>query len=382
MIFRKTITYALILCLIIILPVSMFMPKSAVASLNGTLDMVSLGDSIGYGLGASAGQGYSELFYSYLQSRPELAGTRLYNLSQPGAQSCDLLDQLESDGNLKGHLGNARVVTVSIGGNNLLEPVIWCVATAYHLDPTDPKLDDKLDKAIESDKNQNNTLLRVALSETLETELNAGVTKFKENWPKVAELLKTQAPKSQIYVLTVYNPFPQDDLLFSLFDPYVQQINSTIKAGDGYTTADIYTYFREESAQKPLNFDLFQDQIDPHPTQQGHKMISQILTILFNLADASPWESKAGVVTNKTWTIKFNMPLADSAGKFVQVYTATGLPVNVTVKLGGVGSDSLSVFPPPNGYSSGPYSLLIKDGLLSESSRKLDRSVRMDFTVE
>ncbi|EGW39478.1 GDSL-like Lipase/Acylhydrolase family protein [Desulfosporosinus sp. OT] len=344
--------------------------------------MVSLGDSIGYGLGASAGQGYSELFYSYLQSRPELAGTRLYNLSQPGAQSCDLLDQLESDGNLKGHLGNARVVTVSIGGNNLLEPVIWCVATAYHLDPTDPKLDDKLDKAIESDKNQNNTLLRVALSETLETELNAGVTKFKENWPKVAELLKTQAPKSQIYVLTVYNPFPQDDLLFSLFDPYVQQINSTIKAGDGYTTADIYTYFREESAQKPLNFDLFQDQIDPHPTQQGHKMISQILTILFNLADASPWESKAGVVTNKTWTIKFNMPLADSAGKFVQVYTATGLPVNVTVKLGGVGSDSLSVFPPPNGYSSGPYSLLIKDGLLSESSRKLDRSVRMDFTVE
>ncbi|ODA40804.1 GDSL-type esterase/lipase family protein [Desulfosporosinus sp. BG] len=382
MIFRKTITYALILCLIIILPVSMFMPKSAVASLNGTLDMVSLGDSIGYGLGASAGQGYSELFYSYLQSRPELAGIRLYNLSQPGAQSCDLLDQLKSDGILKGHLGNARVVTVSIGGNNLLEPVIWCVATAYHLDPADPKLDDKLEKAIETDKNQNNTLLRVALSETLETELNAGVTKFKENWPKVAELLKTQAPKSQIYVLTVYNPFPQDDLLFSLFDPYVQQINSTIKAGDGYTTADIYTCFLEESAQKPLNFDLFQDQIDPHPTQQGHKMISQILTTLFNLADASPWESKVGVVTNKTWTIKFNMTLADSAGKFIQVYTATGLPVNVTVKLGGVGSDSLSVFPPPNGYASGRYSLLIKDGLLSESSRKLDRSVRMDFTVE
>ena len=344
--------------------------------------MVSLGDSIGYGLGAPAGQGYSDLFYSYLQSKPELAGARLFNLSKSGAQCNDLLNQLKSDGNMKGHLVNARVVTVSVGGNNLLEPVIWTVATAYNLDPADPQLDAKLENALQADQNQNNTLLELALSETLEAELNAGVAKFKSDWPKVIELIKTQAPKSQIYALTVYNPFSQDEFLFSLFDPYVQQINNTIKAGEGYTLADIYTYFLQGSTQKPLNFDLLEGEIDPHPTRQGHKMIFQNLTVIYDLVNASHWESKAGVVANKIWTVKLSMPLADTAGEFIQVYTATGRPVNVSVKLGGLWSDSLIVYPPLDGYPLGLYSLLIKTGLPSKLGQKLARSVKMNFTVE
>ena len=382
MISRKPITYALILCLIVISSISMLIPRAAVANSNGAIDMVSLGDSIAYGLGVPSGQGYSDLFNSYLQNKPEFAGARLYNRSNPGAQSSDLLKQLEYDGNLKSSLGNARVVTVSIGGNNFLEPVIRSVATAYHLDPADPQLEAKLGIALQNDKNQYNTLLGLALSGTLEAELNAGVAKFKSDWPKVVELIKTQAPKSQIYVLTVYNPFSQEDLLFYLFNPYVQQINATIKAGEGYTTADIYTCFLQGFAQKPLSFDLLQGQIDPHPTQQGHKKIYQILTVLFELTNAYPWESKAGVVANKTWTVKFSMPLADSAGEFVQVYSATGLPVNVSVKIGGLWSDSAIVSPPINGYSPGLYSLLIKGGLPSKSGLKLDKNVRMNFMVE
>lgn len=382
MVFRKSIKYALILWFIVLLPVSMLVSRTVVANSNEAIDMVSLGDSIAYGLGAPAGQGYSDLFFAYLQSKPELVSTRLYNLSKPGAQSIDLLNQLENDGNMKGRLVNARVVTVSVGGNNLLEPVIWTVATAYHLDPADPQLDPKLENAIQTDKNQNNTLLELALSETLEAKLNTGVAKFKSDWPKVVELIKTQAPKSQIYALTVYNPFSQDDFLFSLFDPYVQQINATIRAGEGYSTADIYTRFLQGSVQKPLNFDLLQGQIDPHPTRQGHKMIFQNLTVIYDLANASPWESKVGVVANKTWTVKLSMPLADTAGEFIQVYTATGLPVNVSVKLGGLWSDSLIVYPPLDGYPPGLYSLLIKSGLPSKSGQKLDRSVKMDFTVE
>ena len=382
MIFRKTATYALILCLIVLLPVSMYRSKVAVASSGGANDMVSIGDSIAYGLGTPAGQGYSDLFYSYLQSQPELAGTRLFNLAKPGAQSSDLLDQLESDSSLTARLEKAHVVTVSVGGNNLLVPVISCVANAYHLDPTDPKLDAKLEKAIGRDMNRDITLLRVAISETLETELNAGVAKFKSNWPEIVQKIKTKAPKSQIYVLTVYNPFSQKDLLFSLFDPYVQQINSAIKAEGGYTIADIHTCFLQESTQMPLNFDILQGQVDPHPTQQGHKLISQILTTLFDLDNASPWESKVGVVADKTWTIQFNLPLADSAGKFVQVYNVVGLPINVSVKRGGMSSNSLKVSPPPEGYSPGLYSLLIKEHMPSKSGQKLVRSVKMNFTVE
>lgn len=382
MITRKLMIYALVSLLVVIFPLNMLMPKAAVAnSTIGAVDYVSLGDSIAYGLSAPSGQGYSDLFYTYLQSKPELAGIKLYNLAKPGLESSDLFNELKSDSNVKGTLENANIVTVSIGGNNLLGPVIRSVATAYHLDLSDPQLNVNLGKALQNDKNETNTLLDLALSGTLETELNTGVAKFQSDWPQMIELIKTMAPKSQIYVLTVYNPFSQNDLLFSLFDPYVQQINKAIKAGDGYSTADIYTCFLQGSAQQPLNYDLLQGQTDPHPTQQGHKIIFKTLWNLFELYNASPLESKTGIMANKTWTIKFSMPLADSAGEFIQIYSTTGLPINVSVKPGGLWSDSLVVLPPQDGYTPGVYSLYIKSGLPSKSGQKLAQSVRMDFTV-
>ena len=382
MIIRKLMTYALVSLLVVIFPLNMLMPKTAVANTTiGVIDYVSLGDSIAYGLSAPSGQGYSDLFYTYLQSKPELAGLKLYNLAKPGLESSDLLNELKSDSNVKGALENANIVTVSIGGNNLLGPVIRSVATAYHLDLSDPQLNVNLGKALKNDKNQTNTLLDLALSGTLDTELNTGVGKFESDWPQMIRLIKAMAPKSQICVLTVYNPFSQDDLLFSLFDPYVQQINKTIKAENGYSIADIYTCFLQGSALKPLNYDLLQGQTDPHPTQQGHKMISQTLSNLFELFNASPLDSKTGVMSNKTWTIKFSMPLADSAGEFIQVYSTTGLPINVSVKPEGQWSDSFVVLPPKDGYIPGVYSLYVKSGLSSKAGQKLTKSVRMDFTV-
>lgn len=382
MILRKSITFVLIISLIVLFPVSMLIPRDAVGNLKEVVDLVSLGDSIAYGSSVPTGQGYSDLFYAYLQSKPQLESAKLFNLSKPGAKSSDLLNELEGDGNVKGSMENARVVTVSIGGNNLLEPVIRSVATAYQIDPADLQLADKLGNLLKNDKDQNNTLLRSALSETLEAELNTGVAQFKANWPKIVGLIKTLAPDAQIDVLSVYNPFPQEDLLFSLFDPYVQKINDTIKAGKGYTTADIYTCFLQGAAQKPLNFDLLQGQTDPHPTKQGHKMIFQTLSALFDLANALHWESfgKVEVLPNKTWTIKFNMPLADSVEEFVQVYTATGLLVDVLVKPGG--ADSLVVESPLGGYPLGLYSLFIRNGLPAKSGQNLKGSVKMDFDVK
>lgn len=382
LIVRKSIALAIMVYLVVGLPINLLMTRATVANSDRAVDLVSLGDSIAFGLNAPSGQGYTDLFYSYLQSQTELEGAKLHNFAKQGAQSSNLLDQLNNDGNVQGSLGDASVVTVSIGGNNLLEPVIRSVAKAYHLDLSDPQLNANLGRALQNDTSPTISLLGLALSGTLETELDAGVAKFKSDWLQTIEKIKTLAPKSQIYVLTVYNPFPKDDLLFSLFDPYVQQINNAIKAGDGYSIADIYTCFLQGSAQNPLDYDLLRGHTDPHPTQQGHKMISQTLSFLFDLGSASSWESKTGVATNKTWTIKFSRPLVALAGGYIEVYTTTGLLVDISVKPGGLWSDSLVVSPPIDGYSPGHYSLLIKDGLPSKSDHKLEGSVRMDFTVQ
>ncbi|TGE31698.1 GDSL-type esterase/lipase family protein [Desulfosporosinus sp. Sb-LF] len=379
---RNTSISVFIINLMVLLILTMLIPRDVVASPVSVSNLVSLGDSIAYGTGAPTGLGYTDLFFSYLQSKQDEEGIQLFNLSKPGAKSSGLLNQLRDDGTLKDPLAHARVVTVSIGGNNLLEPVIRAVATAYHLDLNSPQLGEQLVKALQTDKELNKTFYDIALSGTLETELNSGVAEFEANWPQIIGTIKTSTPEAQIFALTVYNPFSPGDIMFSLFDPFVQQINTTIRVGQGYTVADIYSCFLQGFDLKPLNFDFLQGHIDPHPTQQGHKMIFQTLSILFDLAEASPWESKTGVVANKTWTIKFSTSLAESAGEFIQVYTATGLPVNVSLKQGGLWSDSLIVSPPHDGYPPGLYSLYIKSGLPAKLGLKLDRSMRMDFIVE
>jgi lysophospholipase L1-like esterase len=380
--FRKWFRLCKITILIICLSLNILTPKSADADINSPIEYISLGDSIAYGLTAPSGQGYSDLFYSYLQSKPELDGLNFYNLSHPGDQSSDLLVKLQNDSDIRTHLGQAGIVTLSVGGNNLLIPVIRSVASLYHLDLSDPQLYSKLGKAIQSNDNIESSLLGFALSGTIESQLDTGVASFKEDWPKIMKTLRALAPRSQIYVLNVYNPFAKDDPLFSLLNPYVTQINSIIEENNGYSYADIYTRFLIETVQKPLTFNLLRGDTDPHPTKIGHRLIFQTLSALYEMSSAVPWEGKTSIPTDKKWTIKFNTLLAKYASNFIRVYTSSGVPINVTIRVNTISSDTLIVEPPTEGYPAGSYCLLISAGLPAISGQTLIKSVSMNFTVE
>lgn len=378
---RKLIIFVLILCLICF-PVTLFSPQTADATTITPTDYVSLGDSIAYGYSAPSGQGYSDLFNAYLQSKPELAGSQFYNLSHPGDTSSDLLEKLKNNSKVKERLNKSRIVTISIGGNNLLGPVISSLAGVYDLKLLDPQLNSKLAQALRSDKNLEGTLLQLASSGTIERQLADSVASFKKDWPGIIQSLKSLAPDSQVYALNIYNPFAQNDPFFSLIDPYVEKINSVIEVGEGYSYADIYTCFLKGYEQKPLNYNLLQGNTDPHPTPEGHLLIFQTLCSLYDLTNAIPWDSRRNVPEDKTWTVKFTDTLAQSAAGYIQVYTNSGLSLNLSVQTTKIGSDFLVVKPPSNGYLPGSYCLLIKQGLPSRSGQILKKSICMRFTVE
>ncbi|MDQ7095056.1 GDSL-type esterase/lipase family protein [Desulfosporosinus sp. PR] len=377
---RRLLVVLIIVCLISF-PMSMLLPLSAEAQADSSGDYISLGDSIAYGFNAPSGQGYSDLFSAYLKGRPELAGLQFANLAHPGDESNDLLAKLQNSAAAQKDLSQARVVTISIGGNNLLGPVIRALAEVYHLDPSDPQLYSELGQALKADKALASTLFQLALSGNIETELDTGVATFRTDWPQILQSVQSLAPGSQIYVLNVYNPFAQDNPFFSLVDPYIQQINKIIETGQGYSYADIYTCFLQESAQKPLNYDLLQGNFDPHPTLQGHQLIFQRLSALFELANATSWGNKLKVPSDKKWIIKFNASLAQTAPDFVQVFTPGGISISTLVTPGDQPS-SLAVTPPSGGYPPGSYSLLIRNGLPAQNGTRLDEGVRMNFTVE
>ncbi|AET67613.1 conserved repeat protein [Desulfosporosinus orientis DSM 765] len=242
-----------------------------------TPTFLSLGDSIAYGMSAAAGSDYTHLFYNHLLSDPAYNQLVLNNLAVSGDKSSDLLQRLLTP-QYSTAVGNANVITISIGGDNLLSPVIASVCTAFGVNPVNnPNLTTQLAAAMAANPNKDVILASLATSPALSQALQSGVTQFSTDFPQIIATVKTLAPQAQIYVLNLYNPFSQQDPLYTVFDPLIKGINQAISnnAAAGYKVADVYTMFK--ATPGAVNFNLATLQLDPHPTTAGHAAIYQAL---------------------------------------------------------------------------------------------------------
>ena len=87
---------------------------------------LNLGDSIAVGLSADPGQSYFDRYARTVKPGPAL------NISYEGLTTGDMKGALMDSG-IRGAIGAADVITISIGGNNLLRPVIYGAFDAYEL---------------------------------------------------------------------------------------------------------------------------------------------------------------------------------------------------------------------------------------------------------
>lgn len=236
---------------------------------------VALGDSIACDLSTSPGKGYVDLFYNYLKNQPQNTGTgmELNNLAVSGYTSKDLLTQLGKS-NVQKTISQAKVITVSIGSNNLLKPTIETVAAAFGLNPKDSNFVNDMNIKL-SDPSNLAILLNLMSPENLPKSLEAGVTQFDSDWGNIVDTIRTLAPKAQVYVMTLYNPLIQDrtvdGYVFGVYDPYIQAINGIIKESDTYKVADVYPLFLNNQGDPVTGMSL----LNPHPTDKGHNLIYQ-----------------------------------------------------------------------------------------------------------
>lgn len=282
-IFKKKWMHLLLTAVIVI---SMVMLNSVSANADTaadktTLDVtashctyLSLGDSIAYGMSAASGSDYVHLFYNHLIENPNYSQLGLNNLAVCGDTSSNLLSKLQTDLSYTAAVKNAKVITISIGGNNLLSPVISTVCTAFGVSPVkNSNLMAELAKAIVNNPNSDTILGGIAGSPTLAKALQSNISQFGIDLPKIIRMIKTISPQAQIYVLSLYNPFNSQDLLYTVVDPLINGINKVINtnAASGYKVADVYTKFKTTAGA--VNFDLAAFKLDPHPTTIGHKAI-------------------------------------------------------------------------------------------------------------
>lgn len=268
-------------------------PKQAKEALQNEV-YVALGDSVpaGYGLSST-----KDCYVNLLSDELKKSGcsNTLFNYAVSGATTQTLLTglknmQLEKPEVMQ-NIKNAGIITVNIGGNNVLGPLV--AAVNKQMEQQIKTLGIK--SIAEADSMQLMTIGAALYTMKLEPEqlaqIQKGAESFSEDFPKIIEWLKTNAPGATIIVSTIYNPIPTYLSFYDTSETLLKKMNSIITEGgnkSGYYTADIYTSFEKEMNGKTqlLNLNLGQFSstpmsVDIHPTAAGHRLIAQIHNEVF-----------------------------------------------------------------------------------------------------
>ncbi len=228
-----------------------------------SIKFVPLGDSIAYGVGASStDKNYVGLFSNYLSKKYKSCRTE--NMTVPGITSSQLLAQLTTPELLipsipedfplkdyaiqvckstKNAVKTADIITISIGGNNMLEG----------FDVVNGKIDFDI--------------------------VNKGISDFAADWPKIIQAIRKLNPDVRILAMTVYNPFRKDDQIYSIADGLISKINAVITTGISgskkyYKVVDVYGNFYKYKDVSKLTH--FYESYDIHPTDMGYELIYKL----------------------------------------------------------------------------------------------------------
>lgn len=231
-----------------------------------------LGDSISTGYGLAEGE---TCFTEYLK---DYTGSTMTNLAVNGMTTDGLIQVLDKTANADS-IKSADIICISIGANDLLKPTRNYFNSLRKEGETTMQLLTRLaseGKAADFISNLTN-ILREPRSHAV------------ENYPVIAEKLRTLNPDARIIMQTIYNPYEIPERFFTannhtesdyedytLFVSYVKgnlsQLNKAMAKLDGVEIADVAAAY----AGAGWVFCGILDQ-DVHPTALGHSMIAAVL---------------------------------------------------------------------------------------------------------
>lgn len=288
---RKFTFFLAFICLITLsaasLPVSFTSAKTTSAAEPACY--VAFGDSIaaGFGLAGYSGDQANAPADSYQAQLGTFLKTNPHNYAVTGDDSQACIDLLTS-GAADASLAKADVISLSIGSNDLLLPFIQIVMDYFDIEPG------TIDESIFTG---GFTQLNINLSELSEylqqarglmedlsdqKQLHAKASAFTGQFQKILNLLRQKAPKAEIYVTNVYNPFVSVPKLRDLADIYITEINQTFSADAAdYTLIDVYTPFLHNTDYTNFRLDTSNPMKprvnpDPHPSLKGHQAIAEL----------------------------------------------------------------------------------------------------------
>lgn len=254
----------------LVLVMALALSVNVLADEPATLSYVAMGDSIAAGYGVE--QGYPEMLAQLLVENDYYDEVNLSNIAVSGYKTDDLIAQLDDEEYIA-ELETADIITVSIGGNHLLIPLVNYLTTlagdAFSIED------------LMADSAQIELMLpmlaSVLTSDALAKELDKGVAEFAQLLPEFIAAMDEVAPDAELIVSTVYRPTPYgNEQIDDIVDVYVSAINEIIlDAGENglCSVIDIYANMNAMYDAYP-EIEFMASLLDPHPSVYGHYAIA------------------------------------------------------------------------------------------------------------
>jgi len=299
---------------------------------------VAFGDSVSAGFGlASPEESHPALFFNMLKNDEYVDD--YVNMAVSGFTTSMLLEYLNNiDNNDLEKIKNAKIITLNIGGNNILVPTLSYLSNSRVasgvsnirsgretvssgilntisriksrvensisvLDDTIAVVSSAISGMIDIITGLDSILtgteeiisgaphiidtLTGSLSSELREELERGVQIFSDEFKDIITWLETKAPKAIIIVNTIYNPVPREVLTMHLeisviANVLINSMNSIIiqeSESRGYLVTDIYTHLSNQLNMMKVNLNPSAGELSydiVHPNAEGHNLIAQL----------------------------------------------------------------------------------------------------------
>ena len=313
--FKKRLSVILIICLTFLIMTLISCTENDLIEPEPNL-FIALGDSVssGYGLHYLE-ERHTFMFYERLKENGYNYIEHYLNKAVAGYTTTDLLAFLNSmDEDTRNIFNSARIVTLNIGGNNVLTPFTRYISGREDIDIEDIIFEYTEEVAEEDALGIGRRIVdgalavwgvvRDAVTDTvstgrtilglftpeLEATLEGGVQIFADEFGQIITWIETHAPRATIIVNTVYNPIPSQLLIIPVAlsdraEELIQVINSIIREESearGFLVVDVHSRFANESNLMGLmrfNLNPFAGGVNVdiiHPNSTGHNIIAQL----------------------------------------------------------------------------------------------------------
>ena len=250
------------------------------------------GDYLIFGDSITTGYGLADKTMRFATLISKKLGIAERNYGVDGATSADLLTKINGSEEIKRNIAGAEFISVSIGGNDLLDKYKYILPQALGLDVTDHS-----------------------------AEIDATYAAFDENLRAIFAAIREQNHDCKLYIQTLYNPYGDLTVMDrynagTLLDPYIVRLNNIIRtraAEKNCAVVDVaaalngnkacFSTASNISAQDIwalMNGTLDYTKFDFHPSAVGHAEIAKLLER--HIAADYPQFSESETTTSATAT--------------------------------------------------------------------------------